>query len=190
MGQEIKKEVWDKLQANILARYGTEKNEVGRFSHRGFKSAKNLGDVLNDRIPNQSCLDVGCGLMALPYYMEVADKVNFSGIDPLDDGEKRDFEYICAVAEDIPFGDGEFENILFASALDHFFNPALAVAEAKRVLKDGGLLFVWTALIGEAGDEYHPIGYTEKSIMSLFNEFEFVEMTIINIAEYLYIFRK
>ena len=190
MGRKIEKEVWDELQANILERYGTEKNAVGRFSHKGFKSAENLGNVLNELIPNQSCLDVGCGLMALPYYMEIADKVNFSGIDPLDDGGEREFEYICAAAENLPFGDKSFDNVLFASALDHFLDPTLAVAESRRVLKDGGLLIVWTALIGDDGDIYHPIGYTNNSIMSLFSEFEFIEMTMINIAEHLYIFKK
>ena len=190
MGRKIEIQKWEELQNKCLQNYGEEKNPVGRFSYNGLKGAENLGNILNEIIANESCLDIGCGLLPLPYYMEVADKVNFCGVDPYDEGVERNFEFVCAVAEELPFGDDSFDNILFATSLDHLYDPTLAITETKRVLRDGGLVIVWTALLGEAGDAHHPLGYSDESIRVLFKEFKFIERAMINVAEFLYIFKK
>lgn len=45
-----------------------------------------------------------------------------------------------ADARELPFGDGEFDRVVFISTLEHIDRPEGALAEVARVLRPGGLL--------------------------------------------------
>lgn len=43
---------------------------------------------------------------------------------------------------DLPFGDGEIDLLVYNNVLEHLDNPIQALKEAKRVLKDDGMIFI------------------------------------------------
>jgi len=53
----------------------------------------------------------------------------------------KDFEFIKADVESLPFSDGWFDLIYSAYVLEHLENPDRVINEAIRVLKAGGRLF-------------------------------------------------
>jgi SAM-dependent methyltransferase len=124
------------------------------FSIKGTKGAKECGMVvrglLNDK---DSCLDVGCGMLPLPYYMQVADNVCWSGIDP-HCGESRMFNFYHGMAEELPFDDFTFDCVLFSTSLDHCLNPLQASREALRVVKDGGFIVYWGGVVRDNNAQY------------------------------------
>jgi SAM-dependent methyltransferase len=59
---------------------------------------------------------------------------------------------VCASAELLPFPDAVFDLVLSQEVLEHVRDPFQAVREMKRVLKDGGILYLQVPfIIG-----YHP----------------------------------
>lgn len=108
------------------------------------------------------CLDVGCGTGHLADLLPA--ECCYVGIDPLAGGSapglapppelmprpQRPVALVQGVAEDLPFLDDSFDAALIVGALDHCNDPALALAEVKRVLRPGGVLGV---LVGLRSDE-------------------------------------
>ncbi len=56
------------------------------------------------------------------------------------EGVKVDFR--VESGEALPWGDATFDMVAFSNSLHHMPNPAAALAEAMRVLKPGGVLYV------------------------------------------------
>jgi len=138
---------WRKLQKKEWQRY-RQKGPKGVFSHAGHKIAVAFGKFVAARVSRgQRLLDVGCGCLELPAYLAPAhwSGVEIVGLDPFDGDRDRLFEFRQGMAEDLPFGDGEFDAVVMASTVDHFVAPKRAMQEAARVLKPGGLLLVWYA---------------------------------------------
>ena len=91
-------------------------------------------------------LDVGCGPQGLPSYG--ADfPGTLVGVDPLAGNPSRDFLFAIAIGEYLPFGDGTFDRVLFATSLDHVMDPARALREARRVVKASGTVNLWFGLV-------------------------------------------
>ena len=102
------------------------------------------------RIEHARVLEVGCGtgiittkIAALP---GVAEAV---GVDPgpffVDRARRRAPELRFEVADGraLPFPDGSFDGVVFATTLCHVPGPEIALAEARRVLRRGGYLLVY-----------------------------------------------
>ena len=58
-------------------------------------------------------------------------------------GAARGFAFVQGIAEYLPFRDGVFDRVLFATSLDHMLSPRRAIAEARRVVRPDGLVCVW-----------------------------------------------
>lgn len=87
-------------------------------------------------------LDIGCGPQVLPSYADGMSG-HLVGIDPLTGEQPRDFAFVKGIAEYLPFPDGAFDRVLFATSIDHVLSPSLALAEARRVTRPGGAVVVW-----------------------------------------------
>ena len=144
---EQRLKTWRKLQKREWQHY-RQKGPKGVFSHSGHKIAVAFGKFVGNRVGRgQRLLDIGCGCLELPAYLAPAhwSGVEIVGLDPFDGDRDRLFEFRQGMAEDLPFGDGEFNAVVMASTVDHFVAPKRAMQEAARVLKPGGLLLVWYA---------------------------------------------
>ena len=110
-------------------------------------------DVLRDRLPLRGArvADVGCGDGSLVRVMARAGAWVL-GVDPgprqiarARAAEPTDAEaYVCAPGEALPLRDGCLDALVYFNALHHVpvERQAAALAEAARVLRPGGLLYV------------------------------------------------
>lgn len=90
--------------------------------------------------PKGRVLEVGCGPGSIRKHL--AGAVHYFGVDPLLANEAVDFPFVVGVAEFLPFHDDSFDHLIVRSALDHFCFLNRFLAEAKRILRPGGRLFV------------------------------------------------
>lgn len=169
---------WGELQDRNWNNYIESKSYKGTFSFDGPRGADIVGELINKTIPNEKCLDIGCGIVPLPHYMKIADSVEFIGIDPYMGDKEREFEFIHGIAENLPFKDDSFDGVLFATSLDHIELPANATNEAYRVLKNNGKVFLWTAIRSEP-DKNHIHNFTDQDIRKLFSRFCLIDRILV-----------
>ncbi len=122
-----------------------ERRRPGR-SDRHYLALGSLATALEDGIETTlggrtglRVLDIGCGNK--PYLPLLAGQAaSYIGVDAVD-GLQVDR---IGVAEDLPFADEEFDVVLCTQVLEHVDDPAVALAEIRRVLAPGGAAFVST----------------------------------------------
>ncbi len=120
-----------------------------------FKESLYLPLIL-ESITSPSCrlLDVGCGSgQDLSRLFKKKQFVGW-GIDFAGNNLRRAREqslsqkaalnWVQSAIEQMPFGDQSFDALTFSEALEHLLHPETALAEIRRILKDGGLLFITT----------------------------------------------
>jgi SAM-dependent methyltransferase len=93
-------------------------------------------------------LDVGSGAGRPAYLQEHAD-VTFVGLDPLPGAMTLDFDFVQGLAERLPFSDATFDGAISATMLDHVVDPSAVLLEVKRVLRPGGTLALWIAVVDD-----------------------------------------
>jgi SAM-dependent methyltransferase len=129
-------DTWQKLQDNGLLSYTTAPEfnlSVGlREDALAFRSFCQ---------PSGLILDIGCGPQAYSSYLPEVGQV--VGIDPLLGRQPRGFAFVQGIGEYLPFRDETFDQILYASSLDHIMNPRRSLAEAVRCVKRGGKISLW-----------------------------------------------
>ncbi len=113
--------------------------------------------------PGERVLDIGSGPGFLTAEMarEVGPGGRVAGVDPSDSmiamGRRREpeppaapIELVTGGAEALPFADGAFDAVVSTQVLEYVEDVAGALAEARRVLRDGGRLLVldtdWSSL--------------------------------------------
>jgi len=105
-----------------------------------------IGDVAGRDI-----LDLGCGTGDLLRRFAAAGAGRLAGIDPSEgmlavarelSSAQADIDFLCAPAESLPFGEGEFDIVTSCIAFHHFPEPREALAEAARVLRPSGRLYI------------------------------------------------
>jgi len=89
-------------------------------------------------------LDVGCGLLEVPGYLDFEDKSKFEffGIDPVEDRSFRGMR-IIGCSEFMPFEDEQFDALIFATSLDHVCSLKYTINESYRILVNGGKVLIW-----------------------------------------------
>jgi SAM-dependent methyltransferase len=92
-------------------------------------------------LTDKRVLDVGAGT---GYLQDVVP--NYVGLD-ISPTARRFFHkpFVEASATDMPFHDGEFDGLWSIWVLEHVPNPEQALLEMRRVVKDGGLLYLLPA---------------------------------------------
>ena len=103
-------------------------------------------------------LDVGCGEGRLASLLDAA--VVWCGVDssPTQLGANPYGPLVRADMRSLPIGDGSFAEVTHLWCLYHLEAPALAIAEARRVLRRGGRYFASTAA-RDCDPELVPEGY-------------------------------
>ena len=157
------------VTGNTYDKYGSTNPVVKRLM-AGFESA--LDELFRAASPG-SLLDVGCGEGVLTHQWASRVDGRVVGID-LDDPQlhaewaKRqapNLEYRVMKAENLPFGDGEFEVASAIEVLEHVPDPEHTVAEMARVANRFLLVSVpreplWRALNLARGAYWKDLGNT------------------------------
>jgi len=120
------------------------------FLKEGSISLPQRQDVIHFRefilshINSGRLLDVGCGLLEVPGYLDFEDKSKFEffGIDPIEDRSFRGMR-IVGCSEFMPFEDEQFDALIFATSLDHVCSLEYTISESYRILVDGGKVLIW-----------------------------------------------
>ena len=143
----------DVLAANIevhaaLANSG-EYNRSPHFNQENRDKVRAILEEVIRRNPgnfNSKLLDMGCGTGFIIHLVaDLVDEVH--GVDitedmmKLIDLSKGKIILKRAQVEDLPFGSEEFDFVTAYSFLDHLLDYRLALREAFRVLKPGGIFF-------------------------------------------------
>jgi 2-polyprenyl-3-methyl-5-hydroxy-6-metoxy-1,4-benzoquinol methylase len=157
------------VTGNTYDKYGSNNPVVKRLM-AGFERA--LADLFARAAP-RSLLDVGCGEGVLTHRWAQALEGRVVGIDLEDpaiqsEWQKRrapNLEYRVMKAENLPFGDGEFDLACAIEVLEHVPDPEHTVAEMARV-SSGHLLVsvprepLWRALNMARGAYLRDFGNT------------------------------
>jgi SAM-dependent methyltransferase len=120
----------------------------GNLSHEGHTGAGYFRMFINVHARGR-VLDIGCGPIAVPSYLNDWPTDAIAGIDPQMPFESRPFPFAQSFAESIPWPDASFETVVIGTSLDHIYLLDQALAEIKRVLVPAGRLLIWTALFDE-----------------------------------------
>lgn len=130
-------QIWRKLQSNGKIAYKFDPNHnLGVGLRKDFLQFAEFCNFIGD------VLDIGVGPQKSPTHMECCSKQNvfFVGVDPLIGRQPRSFAFVQALGEYLPFRNQLFDQVLFVTSLDHFIDPRIPLGEAKRVLKDNGVI--------------------------------------------------
>lgn len=107
-------------------------------------------------------LELGVGMGLNLAFYDPSEVESVTGVDPAPElraialaaprPEGLDVDVESGTAEDLPFGDGVFDDVVCTYTLCSVADPARALSEARRVLKPGGrLLFCEHGLSPEDG---------------------------------------
>ncbi len=137
--QNAEKGLWDSIEESFI------------LDHQKYyvKKSKYLtNELLKYGKEKDICvLQVGCAVDDIINHLLVKEK---HSIDPLADfyikkfGKIINYEetnYLKGTGENLPYKDEMFDVIILANVLDHCKNPEKILQEAKRVLKDDGILY-------------------------------------------------
>lgn len=121
----------------------------------------------------QSVVEIGAGpypaVAAAPAWRRAV------AVDPLAKGYAREgllpagcagVTYIDAPGEHVPLGSEFADLVIIENALDHVADPEAVVAECRRLLRPGGLLWLLVDL-SEHRDHMHPHPFSESRVRGL-----------------------
>ncbi len=126
---------------------------------------------LSNKEAVKNILDLGCGSKPYESLFPFAEK--FIGFD-VEKNERVDF---VGFNWELPFQDDEFDALISTQVLEHTAKIPETVAEIRRVVKNGGLIFISVPLtFYEHGIPYDFYRFTRFGLMEIFKEFEIIKI--------------
>ncbi|MBW2998377.1 class I SAM-dependent methyltransferase [Candidatus Woesearchaeota archaeon] len=121
----------------------------------------NKTKIIFNELGDKKTLDVGCGTgISSSIFSDVV------GIDPnVDLLNENPYECFLGKAEDLPFDDNSFDNVISVTAMHNFKNLKQGLMEIKRVGKHFGLSTLKrSSKIDEINDLIHELFIVDKII--------------------------
>ena len=105
-----------------------------------------IGQLAEKYFKDKRVLDVGCGRgeRTKLFYQHSNKVYGLDLADKLETNDRKNFCFIRASAENLPFTDNYFDGVVSFDVIEHLENDARMLSEAYRVLKKGGRLFLGT----------------------------------------------
>lgn len=120
-------------------------------------------------------LDLGCGKK--PYESLFPSVKSFIGFDV----EKNDRVDVVGFNWDLPFDDNEFDALISTQVFEHTAKTMETVGEIRRVVRNGGLIFVSVPFVYPIhGAPYDYYRFTKYGLLEIFKEFELIEIVPLN----------
>ncbi|MBA2506608.1 MAG: class I SAM-dependent methyltransferase [Thermoleophilaceae bacterium] len=123
---------WERKQENSVPEY--EQEEADQQARRGTMAwtvGRLFGEFWSQPVGDAAkVLDVGCSVYAELPYRRPAER--FVGVDPLPGSPAREYEFVQAFGERLPFAAGTFDVALLATSLDHVADPLAVLRECAR----------------------------------------------------------
>lgn len=149
MANKVSKERWQEAQGGEKRFWNNFNTEGIRKNHE--KAYKKEIEVYSKRWSKFIKLDkktrilqIGCGPLDIINYLKEGE---LHSVDPLADfyKDKFNFDYnksrlVKASGEKLPYKDKYFDLVILENVLDHTNDPEKVLSEAKRVLKDNGIM--------------------------------------------------
>jgi SAM-dependent methyltransferase len=135
-------EMWSLAQRRAMDEYRSRSPGSVAAPERG--AARAFGRFID--VAGKTVLDVGSGSDYFPAYMQGQSSAQYVAMDPLPVEQAVPFTKLQAWAELMPFADASFDVLLCGTSLDHVVDLESALGEMARVLRPGGVLYLWTAL--------------------------------------------
>lgn len=193
-------DVW--IKAFEEGRRSYEADPVNNLSVEGHRYAEVFRAFVAPYMSG-SVLDIGCGPQELPVYLRGFRLDRLAGLDPLPGVAKRRMDFCQGFSEFLPWEDGQFDVVLFATSLDHVLSLEKTLDEVCRVLRPGGKCIVWAGLIpGSARyepdrepvvavDDYHLFHFSEATLLETFrSRFELFESCVYKANNGFYVFSR
>ncbi len=134
-----------------------DRRDTYYYSQNGKISCRDITGQIKD-LPYGSLLDVGCGTGFLMELLTKQRPARYCGVDLSDEmirvaKEKQisGAEFVVSAADKLPYPDETFDIVTCSQSFHHYPYPELAMREAKRVLKPGGLYILSDTGIGGIG---------------------------------------
>lgn len=105
---------------------------------------RNFIETQLEKNKKNKILDIGCGLMELPGYLnfEEIEKMDLYGLEPIESSKFKG-KLITGCSEFIPLEDKSMDVVIFATSIDHVCSIEDSINEVKRLLKKDGKVFIW-----------------------------------------------
>ena len=135
-------QTWKDHLESLLARHEqgiSRSSRLVKLLKNNLKTQVKFAEFVN--ITEGTVLDVGCGAGKFRLNLN-ENNIEYYGLDPVTVTEAKNFRYIRALAEYIPFEDSSFTDVIVLSAANHFQDFDKFLFETIRVLKPGGNLHI------------------------------------------------
>jgi ubiquinone/menaquinone biosynthesis C-methylase UbiE len=131
---QFKSRVWQ-MSPRAYAEFYNQLNSISR-NRPTDNSEKCINQIKADCKDSASVLDVGCGHGYLLRKLRAAyPHCQLLGADLLTNVPSIDFEYVTAMADNLPFPDNEFEVVCCTHVIEHVKQPELVIRELMRIAK-------------------------------------------------------
>ncbi|MCK4823260.1 methyltransferase domain-containing protein [bacterium] len=134
-------------------------------------------------------LDIGCGDPSQSIKYMSGTNYYYVGVDPFIAIKKSPFPLIQGLGEYLPIRNNCFDNATLITTLDHSIYPEIILEETRRVLRDGGNLFmmilIWDSQFSTEKDDFHFRHFSRNDIFNMlpYSNFEVKETQIIAYKE-------
>lgn len=130
--------VWHITQLRSIPLY--RENSPDSCADAGRADVRTFAEFM--QLSGKSVLDIGSGAFARPGYVP-NDVGDYVGIDPIRPESRPAFPVCSALAECLPFRDGQFDAVILATSLDHVLDMERTFEEIRRVLARNGSCYFW-----------------------------------------------